>query len=128
MGIAKLVRKLDKVARKARKKLGRRGKELAVAVLERATHIIESELEGADAAKKEGATERRQPAKAVRATAGASRAPARGGRRRPSKPARRQRVTAGASVAPGPDRAATGSTASAAATGPVPEAGEASET
>lgn len=51
MGIGKLGKRLDKMARKARKSLGRRGKELSEAVLERAISILESELKGADAAK-----------------------------------------------------------------------------
>jgi hypothetical protein len=124
MGISKLSRRLDKVVRKARKTLGRRGKELAVAVLERAISIIESELKGAAAGKKEG------PAlhtKAARAKASVSRTTARSGKRRSSKRARRQGATAGADVAPKPDRTATGSTAIAAGTGPGLETGGPSE-
>src|SRR5690348_8965106 len=51
MGIGKLGKRLDKIARKAKKTLGRRGKEVAEAVLERAISILDSELKAADAAK-----------------------------------------------------------------------------
>jgi hypothetical protein len=54
MGIGKLGKRLDKIARKAKKTLGRRGKEVAEAVLERAISILDSELKGADAAKTGG--------------------------------------------------------------------------
>jgi hypothetical protein len=51
MGIGKLGKRLDKIARKAKRTLGRRGKEVAEAVLERAISILDSELKEADAAK-----------------------------------------------------------------------------
>jgi hypothetical protein len=58
MGIGKLGKKLDKVARKAKKTLGPRGKELAQAVFERAISILEAEMKSGDVTKRQGAAER----------------------------------------------------------------------
>jgi hypothetical protein len=124
MGIGKLGKRLDKVARKARETLGGRGKELAVAVLERAISIIESELKSANAAKKKPAPRLRR-AKGARSAADADRPAARGGRRR--KAGTRQRAEAGEGASR-KSASAAGSVAAVAATGAAPQPSEPSGT
>ena len=55
MGVDKLGKKLVKVGRRARKTLGKRGKELAEAVLARAISILEAELKAAQDGKRPAA-------------------------------------------------------------------------
>lgn len=85
MGIGKLGRKLIKVGRRTGKKLGKHGRELTEAVLERAISILEAELKRAgQGGKAAHERNRRRPAvKASLVTGTAQRGPVTHGASRP---------------------------------------------
>jgi hypothetical protein len=122
MGIGKQGKKLVKLGRRAGKTLGRRGKELAGAVLERAIGILETELKGAEKAQGSTAAPDRKSAPAEakprRTTASGDSAGA-----RPASHRRKSTPKASPTGAKRRSAAAEGPGTEAAKTPPTPAAG-----